>query len=177
MALKVRLARGGTKKKPFYRIVVAEVTAPRDGRFVEKVGTYDPLLPKEHAARVVLKAERIQHWLKVGAKPTERVALLLGHAKLAPMPKQPNRPQKSAPGKKAQERLAEKEAKQQEAKEKAEAEKKAAKEAADAEAKAKKEAAAAAKAEEKVKKEAEVSVKEEAPAKKAADKASAEKKD
>lgn len=153
MALKIRLARGGTKKKPFYRIVVAEATAPRDGRFVEKVGTYDPLLPKEHAARVVLKAERIQHWLKVGAKPTERIALLLGHAKLAPMPKQPERPKKAAPGKKAQERLTEKEAKQKEAAEKAAAEKQAAKEAAEAEERAKKEAAEAEKAEAQAKKD------------------------
>ena len=133
MALKIRLARAGTKKRPFYRLVVAEATAPRDGRFVEKVGTYDPRLPKDNAARVTLKDERIKYWLSVGTKPTERVALLLGKAKLAPMPEQPNRPMKSKPKKKAQERALEKADKE-----------KALKEAKEAEAKAKKEAKVAA---------------------------------
>lgn len=132
MALKIRLARAGSKKRPFYHIVVAENTAPRDGRFVEKVGSYDPRLPSDHVARIILKGERIEHWLKNGAKATERVALFLGKAKLAPMPAQPNRPQKSAPGKKATERTAAKEAKVaelKEAEEKAKAEKAAAKKA------------------------------------------------
>lgn len=131
MALKIRLARAGSKQRPFYHLVVAENTAPRDGRFVEKVGTYDPRLPSENAARIVLKADRVKHWLSVGAQPTERVALFLGKADLAPMPKQPNRPQKSAPGKKATERAEAKKAKEaaaKEALEKAKAEEKAAKE-------------------------------------------------
>lgn len=143
MALKIRLARAGTKKRPFYRLVVAEATAPRDGRFVEKVGTYDPRLPKDNAARVTLKDERIKYWLSVGTKPTERVALLLGQAKLAPMPEQPNRPMKSKPKKKAQERALEKAEKEKTLKEAKEAEAKAKKEAA---AEAKKEAKAAAEA-------------------------------
>ena len=73
MSLKIRLTRGGTKKRPFYSIVVADTRSPRDGRFIEKLGTYNPMLDKGHAERVVLKAERIQHWLKVGALPSERV--------------------------------------------------------------------------------------------------------
>ena len=80
MALKIRLARGGAKKRPFYRIVVAEASSPRDGRFVEKVGTYNPLLPRDHAERIVLNMERIKHWLSVGAQPTDRVELFLGNA-------------------------------------------------------------------------------------------------
>ncbi|MGL5784535.1 MAG: 30S ribosomal protein S16 [Alphaproteobacteria bacterium] len=108
MALKIRLARAGSKKRPFYRIVVAEATAPRDGRFVEKVGTYNPMLPKEHTLRIVLNQERIQHWLSVGSQPTERVARFLGTAGLIPMPKIQERPQKALPRKKAQERLKEK---------------------------------------------------------------------
>lgn len=129
MSLRIRLARAGTKKRPFYRVVVAEVTAPRDGRFVEKVGTYDPRLPADHVSRVVLKADRVQHWVSVGAQPTERVAILLGQAKLAPMPEQPSRPKKSAPRAKAAERLVEKKAKADAAVVAAEAEKQAAKEA------------------------------------------------
>ena len=74
MALKIRLARGGAKKRPFYRIVVAEASAPRDGRYVERVGTYNPMVPKDHDQRLTLKAERITYWLGQGAQPTERVA-------------------------------------------------------------------------------------------------------
>lgn len=107
MALKIRLARGGSKKRPFYRIVVAEATAPRDGRFVERVGSYNPILPSDHADRVILNAERIQHWISVGAKPTDRVARFMGQAGLAPMPTRNADPKKSAPGKKAQERMKE----------------------------------------------------------------------
>ncbi len=114
MALKIRLARGGAKKRPFYRIVVAENTAPRDGRFIEKVGTYNPLLPKDHPERVVLKLERIQHWLSVGAKPTDRVLRFLDAAGLAKRPAR-NNPQKAQPGEKALARKAEKEAKAAEA--------------------------------------------------------------
>src|SRR3546814_19156851 len=80
MSLRIRLARGGAKKRPFYRIVVAEATSPRDGRFVEKVGTYNPMLPKDHADRVILNGERIKHWLGVGALPTDRLHKLLGQA-------------------------------------------------------------------------------------------------
>lgn len=105
MALKIRLARGGSKKRPFYRIVVAEATSPRDGRFVERLGSYNPLLKIDHPERVVLKTERIQHWLSVGAQATDRVARFLGQAKIIEMPPQKETPKKSAPKKKAQERL------------------------------------------------------------------------
>ena len=105
MALKIRLARGGSKQRPFYRIVVAEADAPRDGRFVERVGTYNPMLVKTNPTRIVLDAERIQHWLSVGAQPTDRVARFLGEAKITAVPAQKNNPQKALPKKKAQERL------------------------------------------------------------------------
>jgi len=104
MALKIRLARGGAKKRPFYRIVVAEATSPRDGRFVEKVGTYNPLLPHGHAERIVLNIERIKHWLSVGAKPTDRVELFLSNVGLAEKKVRAADPKKSAPKKRAQER-------------------------------------------------------------------------
>ncbi len=77
MSVKIRLTRLGAKKKPFYRIVIANSTAPRDGKFIEIVGTYDPMLTKENPERVKLKQERIQYWLSVGAKPTDRVAKLI----------------------------------------------------------------------------------------------------
>lgn len=80
MAVKIRLARGGAKKRPFYRIVVANATAPRDGDFLEKVGTYNPMLAKGSSERVVLKADRIEYWLNTGAKPTERVAKFIEQA-------------------------------------------------------------------------------------------------
>lgn len=105
MALRIRLARRGSKKRPFYSVVVAPHTSSRDGEFIEKLGTYNPLLPSDHAARLVLNSERITYWLSVGAQPSERVAIFLGKANLAPMPAIANRPKKSAPGKKAQERL------------------------------------------------------------------------
>ncbi|MDE5057914.1 30S ribosomal protein S16 [Wolbachia endosymbiont of Drosophila bocki] len=73
MAVKIRLARFGAKKRPFYRIVVADSRAPRDGRFIEKIGQYDPMLPKDNKNRVVVKADRLKHWLSVGAQATERV--------------------------------------------------------------------------------------------------------
>lgn len=110
MALKIRLARAGSKKRPFYRIVIAEATAPRDGRFVEKVGTYNPMLSQDSDVRVVLVEDRIRHWLSVGAQPTDRVARFLGKANIIPMPEYRPSPIKSAPGKKAQERAKEKEA-------------------------------------------------------------------
>ena len=105
MALKIRLARGGAKKRPFYRIVVAEATAPRDGRFVERVGSYNPILASEHPERIVLNVERLKYWVSVGAQPTERVARFMGVAGIIPMPSNPNRPNKSAPKAKAQERM------------------------------------------------------------------------
>jgi len=104
MSLKIRLARGGAKKRPFYAIVVADARSPRDGRFIEKLGTYNPMLDRGHAERVTLKEERIKHWLGVGALPSERVARFLGDAGLIEKPAQHERPQKSAPKAKAQER-------------------------------------------------------------------------
>jgi len=114
MALRIRLARGGAKKRPFYRIVVAEARAPRDGRFIEKIGTYNPLLPKDHPERVVLNEERAKHWLSVGAQPTDRVLRFLDAAGLAKRPER-NNPKKAQPGEKALARKAEKEAKAAEA--------------------------------------------------------------
>ncbi len=105
MALKIRLARGGAKKRPFYQIVVADARSPRDGRFVEKVGTYNPMLPHDNQDRIRLKEDRIKHWLSVGAQPTDRVALFLGNAKLIEMPATRVTPIKSLPKAKAQERL------------------------------------------------------------------------
>ena len=103
MSLKIRLARGGTKKRPFYRVVIADVRAPRDGRFIEKVGTFNPLLPKESEDRVNLNVDRIKHWLSVGARPTDRVNRFLDAAGL--MERKPrNNPQKALPGRKRQER-------------------------------------------------------------------------
>ena len=106
MGLKIRLARAGAKKRPYYHIVVADSRAPRDGRFIEKVGSYNPMLPSEHADRVKLEAERIAHWLSHGAQATDRVAKFLGHAGLAPMPVFPEQPKQSLPKKKAQDRAA-----------------------------------------------------------------------
>jgi small subunit ribosomal protein S16 len=107
MSLKIRLSRAGAKKRPFYHIVVADANSPRDGRFIERVGTYNPMLPAEHADRVTLVSERLTHWLSQGAQATDRVAKFLGKAGLAPMPVYPEQPKQSAPKKKAQERAAE----------------------------------------------------------------------
>ena len=104
MALKIRMSRGGAKKRPFYSIVIADSRSPRDGRFIEKVGTYNPMLDRGHKDRVVLKAERIQHWMKMGATPSDRVARFLGDAGLAPKPEIRETPKKSTPRAKAQER-------------------------------------------------------------------------
>ena len=111
MSLKIRLARGGAKKRPFYRIVVADSRMPRDGRFIERVGTYNPMLPKEHPERVNLKTERIQHWLSVGARPSDQVAKFLGGAEILPMPVPREQTKKNLPKAKAQERLKEAEEK------------------------------------------------------------------
>jgi small subunit ribosomal protein S16 len=107
MALKIRLARGGAKKRPFYRIVVAEASSPRDGRYVERVGTYNPMVPKDHDQRMTLNNERIAYWLGQGAQPTERVQKMLAIAGLAEAPASRPQPKKSAPGRKRAEREAE----------------------------------------------------------------------
>jgi small subunit ribosomal protein S16 len=131
MALKIRLARGGSKKRPYYRIVVAQATAPRDGSFIEKVGTYNPLLPKDSGERVVLNTDRVKHWLSVGAQPTDRVLRFLDAAGLEKREAR-NNPNKAKPGKKRQEREAAEAEAAQKAKEAAEAEAAAAAEAATA---------------------------------------------
>jgi small subunit ribosomal protein S16 len=104
--LKIRLTRGGTKKRPYYSIIIADSHSPRDGRFIEKVGTYNPLLKKEDPARVSLKVESIQGWLKKGAQPTDRVARFLANEGLVAW-EHGNNPTKGKPGKRAQERAAE----------------------------------------------------------------------
>jgi len=107
MALKIRLARGGAKKRPYYRIVVAEASAPRDGRFVERVGSYNPMVPKDHPERLSLDSERAMYWISKGAKPTERVEKMMAQLGLIEAPALREQPKKSAPGKKRQEREAE----------------------------------------------------------------------
>ncbi len=108
MALKIRLARGGTKKRPYYRIVIADSRMPRDGRYIEKVGTYNPMLSKDDSKRIQLEEERIRHWISVGAKPTDRVARFLGRAEILPMPAIPaNQTKQHLPKVKAQERMKE----------------------------------------------------------------------
>ena len=97
--LKLRLSRGGTKKRPVYKVVVADSRFARDGRFIEKVGFFNPLLPKEKKERVGLEAERIKYWLGQGAQPTTRVARILGENKLMPMPANGNNPNKAVPKK------------------------------------------------------------------------------
>jgi small subunit ribosomal protein S16 len=105
MSLKIRLTRAGAKKRPYYRIVVADSRSPRDGRFIEKVGTYDPMKPKDDPARVQIETEKVQAWLQKGAQPTDRVLRFLDAAGL--MKRAPrNNPEKAQPGKKAQERAA-----------------------------------------------------------------------
>ena len=121
MSLKIRLTRGGAKKRPYYRIVVADSRSPRDGRFIEKVGTYDPMKPKDDAGRVVLEVEKIQAWLAKGAQPTDRVLRFLADANIATRDAK-NNPEKGKPGKKAQERAAEKAQKAADAAEAANAE-------------------------------------------------------
>ena len=97
--LKLRLSRGGSKKRPVYKVVVADSRFPRDGRFIEKVGFFNPLLPKDKKERVGLEAERIKYWLDQGAKPTTRVARILGENDLIPMPANGNNPNKAIPKK------------------------------------------------------------------------------
>ncbi len=124
MATSIRLSRGGSKKRPYYRIVVADARSPRDGKFIEKIGTYNPLLGKDDEKRVVLDSDRAKHWLSVGAQPTDRVARFLdaaGVRERAPR----NNPNKAKPGEKATER-AEERAEKLKAAEEAEAEARAA---------------------------------------------------
>ena len=97
--LKIRLSRGGTKKRPVYKVVIADSRRARDGRFIEKVGFFNPLLPKDKKERVGLEAERIKYWLGQGAQPTTRVARILGENELMPMPANGNNPQKAVPKK------------------------------------------------------------------------------
>ena len=104
MSLKIRLARGGAKKRPYYRIVIADTRSPRDGRFIEKIGSFNPLLPKDREDRVVLDLERAKHWLSVGALPTDRVARFLDAAGVVKRTAS-NNPNKAKPKAKAQERL------------------------------------------------------------------------
>ena len=97
--LKIRLSMGGVRKRPVYKIVVADSRAPRDGRFVEKIGLFNPLLPKDKKERIKVEAERVKYWISKGAKPTLRVSRILGEAQLMPMPKPGNNPQKAVPKK------------------------------------------------------------------------------
>src|SRR6476659_3723468 len=114
MALAIRLTRGGAKKRPYYRIVVADSRAPRDGRFIEKLGTYNPLLAKDSPERVKLDADRISHWLAVGAQPSDRVLRFLDAAGIRERPAR-NNPKKAEPGEKAKERVEQRAAREAEA--------------------------------------------------------------
>ncbi len=162
MALAIRLSRGGRKARPFYRIVVADKRMPRDGRYIERLGTYDPLLPQEDEKRVQLVKERIEYWLSQGAKPTDRVAIFLGKAGIIPIPEVRETPKKSAQSEKTKMRM----------EEKAEKRKAAAEAAAAAEEEAK--AAAAEAAEAPAEEPAAEAPAEEAPAEEAAAEAPAE---
>ena len=102
--LKIRLSMGGVRKRPVYKIVVADSRAPRDGRFVEKIGLFNPLLPKDKKERIKVEAERVKYWISKGAKPTLRVSRILGEAQLMPMPKPGNNPQKAVPKKERKKR-------------------------------------------------------------------------
>lgn len=136
MSLKIRLSRGGTKKRPYYRIVIADSRSPRDGRYIEQVGTHNPMLPKDHQDRVRIVEERLTYWQSQGAKATDRVARLLAAQGLGEKPKVPDQTKKNQPKAKAQERLREQEEKrlaaEEAAREAKEAEEAAAKEAAEA---------------------------------------------
>lgn len=140
MALVLRLSRGGRKNLPYYSVVVTDKRNPRDGKFIEKVGTYNPLLAKDDANRVTLNAERVKYWISQGAIASDRVAVFLGKAGIAPAPAKKNNPQKALPSEKTKMMQAEREKKKADAAEAANA--------AAAEAKAAAEAAAAAPAEE-----------------------------
>ena len=166
MALKIRMSRGGAKKRPYYRIVVADSRMPRDGRFIERVGIYNPLLPKDNTERLQLELDRIKHWLEKGAKPSDRVARFLDEAGMWKRTER-NNPQKAVPGVKAQERLAAKQEAEEAAKEAEKAAEEApAEEAAAEEAPAEEAAKEAEKAAEEA--PAEEAAAEEAPAEEAA---------
>lgn len=111
MAVRIRLSRGGSKKRPFYRIVAADQRAPRDGRFIEKLGTYNPLLPKDHEQRLVIDQEKVAEWIKKGAQPTERLQKMFAGLGLCKAPVVREQPKKSAPRAKTVERMKEKEEK------------------------------------------------------------------
>ena len=121
MALAMRLSRGGRKNRPFYRIVVTDKRMPRDGRYIERLGTFNPLLAKDNAQRLNFNEERIKYWLGQGAQPSDRVARFLGQAGIIPMPEQGNNPQKGQPSEKTKMRLADKEEKKKAAEEAAKA--------------------------------------------------------
>lgn len=107
MSLKIRLSRGGSKKRPFYKIVLSDSRSPRDGKFLEKLGTYNPMLPHDHAERLIMKEERIKHWLSVGAQPTDRVVKFLTQAGYIAAKTRPEQTKQPLPKAKAQERLKE----------------------------------------------------------------------
>jgi len=107
MALKIRLSRGGAKKRPFYHVVVADSRSPRDGRFIERVGTYNPMVPKGHPERIILKDERVKHWMSVGALPSDRVARFLADAGMVEKPVMHEQTKQHMPKAKAQERMQE----------------------------------------------------------------------
>lgn len=111
MSVRIRLSRGGSKKRPFYKVVAADQRAPRDGRYIERLGSYNPMLPQDHAERFTINEERVKYWLSQGAEPTERLEKMLGNLGLVNKPALRNQPLKSAPKAKAQERLKEKEEK------------------------------------------------------------------
>ena len=111
MSVRIRLSRGGSKKRPFYKVVAADQRAPRDGRFIERLGSYNPMLPKDHADRFVINEERVKYWLSQGAQPTERMAKMLSGLGLVAAPALHDQPKKSAPKAKALERIKEKEEK------------------------------------------------------------------
>jgi len=113
MTVRIRLSRGGSKKRPYYHIVAADQRAPRDGRYIEKLGAYNPLLPQDHKDRLVLDTQKVSAWLSKGAQPTERLQKLFANLGLCAAPKIGAQPKKSAPKAKALERIKEKEAKAQ----------------------------------------------------------------
>ena len=168
MAVAIRLSRGGAKKRPYYRIVVADGRAPRDGKYLEQIGTYNPMLPKDSGERVKLNEDRARHWLSVGAKPSDRVHRFLDAAGILERAPR-NNPQKGEPGEAAKERAEEKAAKLAEAEEAA---KEAAEAPAEEEAVVEEAAAEEAPAEEAAAEEAPA---EEAPAEEAAEEATEEK--
>lgn len=111
MTVRIRLSRGGSKKHPYYRVVAADQRAPRDGRFIEKLGSYNPLLPQDHQERLVLDVEKVKAWIAKGAQPTDRLQKLFANLGICEAPATRNQPKKSAPKAKALERIKEKEEK------------------------------------------------------------------